>query len=70
VEVRDGAVETRPGKASNPAMSLRVDAYTLIALLTGELTAGAALAGGKAALDGERKALARFVEAFAFGPPA
>jgi DNA-binding HxlR family transcriptional regulator len=68
VEVRDGAVETRPGTASSPAIELRTDADTLVALLTGELAPGDALARDRAVLEGERSALKRFVEAFAFGP--
>jgi alkyl sulfatase BDS1-like metallo-beta-lactamase superfamily hydrolase len=68
VEVRDGALETRPGAASSPAIELRTDADTLVALLTGELAPGDALARDRAVLEGERSALRRFVEAFAFGP--
>lgn len=65
-EVRDGQVETRPGTAPNAAVSLRTDALTFDALLRGELTAADALSEGRAVLDGERKALNRFLEAFSF----
>jgi DNA-binding HxlR family transcriptional regulator len=65
VEVRNGSVETSLGTAENPAIRLRTDSETLIALLTGELAPGAALSG-RAELDGERRALTRFVAAFGF----
>jgi DNA-binding HxlR family transcriptional regulator len=66
VEVRNGWVETGVGAAEDPAMRLQTDSDTLIALLTGELTSSAALSGHRVVLDGERKALNRFVDAFAF----
>jgi DNA-binding HxlR family transcriptional regulator len=67
VDIRDGAVDTRPGTASSPAIRLRTDADTFVALLTGELAAGVALADDRSVLDGERKVLERFIEAFGFG---
>ena len=67
VDVGAGAVDTRPGTASSPAIRLRTDADTFVALLTGELAAGVALADGRAALEGEREVLERFIEAFSFG---
>jgi alkyl sulfatase BDS1-like metallo-beta-lactamase superfamily hydrolase len=70
IEVRDGGVEIRPGTATDPSIRLHTDAGTFVALLTGELTASDALAGDRAALEGERKTLARFIQAFAFGPAA
>jgi DNA-binding HxlR family transcriptional regulator len=68
IEVRDGGVEIRPGAATDPAIKLRTDAGTFVAMLTGGLSATDAVAGDRAALEGERRALARFIEAFAFGP--
>ena len=70
VDVRDGAVDTRSGTASSPAMRLRTDADTFIALLTGELAPGVALADDRVALEGEREVLERFIEAFGFGRAA
>jgi DNA-binding HxlR family transcriptional regulator len=70
VDIGDGAVDTRPGTASSPAMRLRTDAHTFIALLLGELAPGLALADGRAALEGEREVLERFLEAFGFGHAA
>jgi DNA-binding HxlR family transcriptional regulator len=67
VDVSDGAVDTRPGTASNPAIRLRTDADTFVALLTGEVAADDALADDRAVLEGERKVLKRFVEAFTYG---
>jgi DNA-binding HxlR family transcriptional regulator len=69
VEVSDGVVETRPGAASSPSMSLGTDADTLVALLTGRRSAADAVARGRASLDGERAVLGRFIDAFAY-PPA
>jgi DNA-binding HxlR family transcriptional regulator/putative sterol carrier protein len=67
VEVSDGAVDARPGTAPNPAIRLRTDTDTFVALMTGELTAHGALKGGRAALEGDRRALDRFTKAFAWG---
>jgi DNA-binding HxlR family transcriptional regulator len=69
VEVRDGGVVTSPGGASRPAIRLRCSTNTLVALLTAKLSVARALSGERVELEGDRKALARFVEAFAFGPP-
>jgi DNA-binding HxlR family transcriptional regulator/putative sterol carrier protein len=66
VEVKHGWVETSLGPAKDPAFRLRIDAGTLADLLTGELSPAQALGSGRAELDGERRELARFVEAFAF----
>jgi DNA-binding HxlR family transcriptional regulator len=70
VDVGDGAVDTRPGTASTPAMRLRTDADTFIALLTGERAPAIALADDRAALEGEHEVLERFIEAFGFGHAA
>ena len=66
VEVSDGWVQTKAEAASDPAIRLRTDAGTLADLLDGELAPRDALDSGRAELEGERRALARFVEAFAF----
>lgn len=66
VEVSDGVVETRPGGASSPSISLRTDADTFIALMAGRVSAADSLANGSVALEGERSALERFVQAFAY----
>jgi DNA-binding HxlR family transcriptional regulator len=70
VDVGAGLVDTRPGPASSPAMRLRTDADTFIALLTGELAPSVALADDRAALEGEREVLERFIEAFGFAQAA
>jgi DNA-binding HxlR family transcriptional regulator len=70
VDVSAGAVDTTPGTASSPAIRLRTDADTFAALLTGELAAGVALADDRAVLEGERKVLERFIQAFSFGQGA
>jgi putative sterol carrier protein len=66
VEVGDGVVETRPGGASSPSMSLRTDADTYIALMAGRVSAADALARGSVTLEGKRSALERFIDAFAY----
>jgi DNA-binding HxlR family transcriptional regulator len=66
VEVSNGAVDTRPGGASSPSISLDTDADTFVALMTGRVSAADSLAKGRATLQGERSALERFVDAFAY----
>jgi len=70
VGVADGTVDTKPETASSPAIRLRTDADTFVALLTGELAPAVALADDRAALEGEREVLERFFEAFGFGHAA
>jgi DNA-binding HxlR family transcriptional regulator len=70
VEVGNGSVDTRPGTASSPAIRLRTDADAFVALLTDELTPGAALADGRAVSEGDREVLQRFIEAFRYTPRA
>jgi DNA-binding HxlR family transcriptional regulator len=66
VAIADGVVSTSPGTAPGAAMSLTTDARTLVALLRGDLTAAAALTRGSAELEGDRHALERFVDMFAY----
>jgi len=66
VEVSDGVVETRPGGASSPSISLDTDADTFVALMTGRASAANSLAMGRATLEGERSVLERFTDAFAY----
>jgi alkyl sulfatase BDS1-like metallo-beta-lactamase superfamily hydrolase len=66
VEVSDGVVETGPGGASSPSISLRTDAATFVALMTRRVAAADSLAKGSATLEGERPVLERFVDAFAY----
>jgi DNA-binding HxlR family transcriptional regulator len=66
VAARDGSVDTRPGGASSASISLRSDADTFVALMTGRLSAADALATGRAALEGKRSVLERFIDAFAY----
>jgi SCP-2 sterol transfer family len=63
VEVSDGVVDTRPGGASSPSISLGTDADTFVALMTGRASAAKSLANRKATLEGERSVLERFVDA-------
>jgi DNA-binding HxlR family transcriptional regulator len=66
VGVAGGGVETRIGAASDPVMSLTTDTRTFAALLIRETSADDALADKGARLEGERAALDRFIEAFAY----
>jgi DNA-binding HxlR family transcriptional regulator len=66
VEVSDGVVDTRPGRASSPSISLDIDADTFVALMTGRSSAANSLAKRRATLEGERSVLERFVDAFAY----
>jgi DNA-binding HxlR family transcriptional regulator len=67
VDVSDGVVDARPGTTSSPAIRLRTDADTFVALMTGELAPSAALADERTVLEGELKVLKRFIEAFSYG---
>jgi DNA-binding HxlR family transcriptional regulator len=66
VSLGDGLVETSVGPAKDAVFRLRTDASTLADLLTGELSPAKALDDGRAELDGGRRELSRFVQAFAF----
>jgi DNA-binding HxlR family transcriptional regulator len=66
IEVSDGVVETRPGGASSPSISLDTDADTFVALMTGRASAADSLATGGATLEGERSVLQRFIDAFSY----
>jgi DNA-binding HxlR family transcriptional regulator len=66
VEASRGAVDTRPGAASSPSIRLDTDADTFVALMTGRVSPADSLAKGSATLEGERSALKRFIEAFAY----
>ena len=66
VEVSDGVVDTRPGGASSPSISLDTDADTFVALMTGRASAANSLAKRRATLQGERSVLERFIDAFGY----
>ena len=66
VEVTDGVVDVRQGSASSPSISLDTDGDTFVALMTGKASAADALAKRRVTLEGERSALERFVDAFAY----
>ena len=66
VEVSDGVVDTRPGGASSPSISLDTDRDTFVALMTGRASAPNSLAKHKANLQGERSVLERFIDAFGY----
>jgi DNA-binding HxlR family transcriptional regulator len=66
VEVSDGVVDTRPGGASSPTISLDTDADTFVALMTGGASIANSLAKDRATLQGERSVLKRFIDAFGY----
>lgn len=66
VIVAHGAVEIERGAASSPAMILTTDARTFVALRRREAAPDDALADGSAQLEGDRAALDRFIDAFAY----
>jgi DNA-binding HxlR family transcriptional regulator len=65
IAVADGTAKVEPGVASAPAMTFTTDARTLVALGRGETTLELALAAGRAQLEGDQAAFARFTAAFA-----
>ena len=66
VAVAGETVETRPGNAADPAVSLTTDAATLVELLRGDVAPAGAIARGAVTLEGDRAAFERFAEAFAY----
>jgi DNA-binding HxlR family transcriptional regulator len=66
VEVTDGALDVRQGGASSPSMSLEIDGDTFVALMTGRVSAADSLAKPGTTLQGERKVLERFIDAFGY----
>ena len=66
VEVSDGVVDTRPGGASSPSISLATDADTFVALMTGRASAADSLTKGRATLEGDHSVLDRFIDAFSY----
>jgi DNA-binding HxlR family transcriptional regulator/putative sterol carrier protein len=66
VEVADGAPVIREGEATAPAATIISDTATLFALRRRELTVRQAIASGKVRVEGDPKALERFLEVFAW----
>ena len=64
VDVADRRCSVREGGATSPDATFATDAATLFALRRRELTPKQAIASGKVAVDGDPKALERFVNAF------
>jgi len=70
VTIADGTIQTAPGVARDPALTLTTDAGTLIAMLRGDAAAADALADGRVELDGDAAELDRFIDAVAYPPQA
>lgn len=66
VDVAGGRCTTHEGGASSPDVTFTTDAATLFALRRRELTPKNAIASGKVHVEGDPKALDRFVRAFAW----
>ena len=66
VEVADGKPVIREGEATAPAATIIADTATLFALRRRELTVRKAIASGKVRVEGDPKALERFLEVFAW----
>ncbi|SRR5712691_326308 len=66
VDVAEGRCTTHEGRASSPDVTFTTDAATLFAVRRRELTPKQAIARGKVRVDGDPKALERFVEVFAW----
>jgi len=66
VEVADGKHVIREGEATAPAATIIADTATLFALRRRELTVRKAIASGKVRVEGDPKALERFLEVFAW----
>ena len=66
VEVAGGRCAVREGRTFSPDATFVTDAATLFRLRRRELTPRQAIASGKVRVDGDPKALERFVDAFAW----
>src|SRR6266851_146060 len=66
VAVAGGTCTVREGEASSPDVTFTTDPSTLFALRRRELTPRQAIAGGRVRVDGDARALDRFVGAFAW----
>jgi DNA-binding HxlR family transcriptional regulator/putative sterol carrier protein len=66
VDVAKGRCAIREGGVASPDVTFWTDAATLFALRRRELTPKQAIASGKVQVDGDPKALERFVSAFAW----
>jgi DNA-binding HxlR family transcriptional regulator/putative sterol carrier protein len=66
VVIEDGELTTREGGATSPDVTFTTDAATLFTLRRREQTPARAIANGKVTVDGDPKALDRFVNATAW----
>lgn len=66
VDVADGKPVIREGEATAPAATITADTATLVALRRRELTTRQALASGRVRVEGDPKALDRFLDVFAW----
>jgi DNA-binding HxlR family transcriptional regulator len=69
VEVSGGELEVARGEAESPDGRITTDPATLAALLTGQLGLDAAIDSGAAAIEGPRRAAARFLRLFPMPEP-
>ena len=69
-EVVDGRLEVVPGAASSPDATIDADAGTLLALLHGRRELEEARRAGDVRIDGDERAVARFLRLFPLPEPA
>ena len=69
LHVADGRIEPRAGAAADPVLVLRLDADTLRDLFAAELAPEEALQGGRIEVEGDSRALERFMAIFAAPAP-
>ena len=69
VEVSGGELDLARGAAEDPDGGISTDPGTLAALLTGQLELDAAISSGAAAIQGPKRAVARFLRLFPMPEP-
>lgn len=70
VEVADGAIETERGEGAAPDATIETDPGTLIALVHGRRELAEALSAGDIEIEGDERAVARFLGLFPLPEPA
>ena len=64
LEVDDGAIEVRDGRAEDPAVVLTADEDTFIDIATGKTSGSAAVAAGSLSITGDQRAVKRLGKVF------
>ena len=69
VEIGGGEIELARGAAEEPDAAIATDPGTLAAVLTGQLPLDEAVEGGAVAVEGSKRAIARFLKLFPMPEP-